>query len=419
MFRFSTLAFAAIIGCMSASAWAETTVLRAKAYLDVEAGEIVSPAVVVIEDGRIVAVNPGSVPDGGRTIDLGDLTLVPGLTDLHTHLTLDIEGDWVNARVKTLPADWALRGARNAKRTLHAGFTSVREAGSGGFTDVSLMHAIDRDFVEGPRITPVGHALSITGGHCDITGFSPGILETGPRTGAADGVAEVLKAVRYQIKHGAKAIKICATAGVLSFEGPVGAQQYTEEEMTVIADEAHRHGLIVAAHAHGSAGILAAVRAGIDTIEHGSILTDEILDLMKQKGTTLVPQLYLLDSIDRASLPPPILAKFDDLAPKMRVSFQKALDSGVKIAFGTDSGVFPHGDNAKELTARVKAGMSPIETIRGATIYAADVLGFDDRGAIKAGLLADIIAVEGDPLGDISTLENVRFVMKGGVVYKN
>ena len=418
-FAFLFVLMALIQGIATPVARAETVVIRAGGYLDVEKGRLISPATVVVEDGRITAVNPKSVPGDARAIDLGKLILLPGLMDMHTHLTLDIEGDWVNVPVKTLPADWALRGARNARRTLHAGFTTVREAGAGGFTDVSLMHAIDRDFIPGPRIIPVGHALSITGGHCEVTGFSPGILEAGPRQGVADGVAEVLKAVRYQIKHGAKAIKICATAGVLSFEGPVGAQQYSEEEMRAIAEEAHRHGVIVAAHAHGSAGILAAVRAGIDTIEHGSILTDEILDLMKQKGTYLVPQLYLLESIDRDSLPPPILAKFDDLAPRMRDSFGLALKSGVKIAFGTDSGVFPHGDNAKELTARVEQGMSPIETIRGATIHAADLLGVDDRGAIKAGLLADIIAVDGDPLKDITVLEDVRFVMKGGAVYKS
>jgi imidazolonepropionase-like amidohydrolase len=255
---------------------ADTIVLKAARMLDVEAGRIVSPAVIVVEDERIADVNPDSVPAGAQVIELGDRTLLPGLMDMHTHLTLDIEGDWVHRPVKETAADAALRGARNAWRTLQAGFTTVRDIWALGFSDVALMRAIDNGLVVGPRVVPSGHGLSITGGHCEITGFAPGILEMGPKEGTADGVDEVLKAVRYQIKHGAKVIKICATAGVLSFEGPVGAQQYTSEEMDAIVQEAARHGVRVAAHAHGKEGILAATRSGVASIEHGSELTDEI-----------------------------------------------------------------------------------------------------------------------------------------------
>ncbi len=396
----------------------ETKVLRADGYLDLEKGRIVSPAVIVIEGQRIAAVNPTEVPEGAAQIDLAGQIILPGLIDVHTHLIYDIEGDWVNAPVKQTAADWALRGARNAERTLLAGFTTVRDLGGIRFADVSVMKAVEAGLIIGPRIIPAAHALSITGGHCDLTGFAPGIAETSFREGIADGVDEVLKAVRYQIKHGAKVIKVCATAGVLSFEGPVGAQQYSIGELKAIVEEAERHGLRVAAHAHGTEGIIASSQAGIHSIEHNSMMTEEAARIIRKNGTWVVPNLYLNTALDLSLLPPPIRAKAEIVIPRAAESFQLALKMKLKIAFGTDAGVYPHGQNAKELTARVEAGQSEVEALRSATVYAADLLGKIDRGRIDKGLLADLIAVPGDPLSDITLLEYVVFVMKGGIIYK-
>ena len=392
-------------------------VVRAARMLDVQTGRIVSPAVVVIEKGRIKSVNPASVPSG-QLIDLDNVTLVPGLIDMHTHLSFDLEGNWLHRGLTDTAGDNALRGARNARNTLLAGFTTVRDVGSGDFVDVALMRATDQDFIPGPRIFPAGHAIGITGGHCDTTGYIPGVMELGPEFGVADGPEAVLKAVRYQIKHGAKVIKVCATAGVLSLEGPVGAQQLSEVELRTIVEEATRHGLKVAAHAHGTEGIIAAVRAGVASIEHGSILNEEAVRLMKERGTYLVPTHYLTQAIRMEDLPPPIRAKAEYILPRARQGLELAIKSGVKIAFGTDAGVYPHGQNAKEFAVLVERGMTPIDAIRAATVNAADLLGVSDRGNIAPGLLADIVAVPGNPLENIRVLENVQFVMKGGQVYK-
>lgn len=396
----------------------QSIILRAARMLDVRSGKVMNPAVVVVENDRIRSV--GEIDDArdAAALDLGNMTILPGLIDMHTHLTADLEGDWLNRAVREGPADAALRGARNAQKTLYAGFTTVRDLGCSDFVDVSLMRAIERGTLEGPRIFPGGHAIGITGGHCDITGYAPGILELGPEHGVADGVDEVLKAVRYQIKHGARVIKTCATAGVLSFEGPVGAQQYSEEELRALVQEAARHGIKVAAHAHGTAGIIAAVRAGVASIEHGSMLDDEAIQLMKEMGTYLVPTTYLTGAIDLEALPPELRAKAEQVLPVARESLRRAIQAGVKIAFGTDAGVFPHGDNAREFGTLVRCGMTPLESIRASTIYAADLLGVSDRGEIAPGQLADLIAVAGNPLDDIHVLEKVRFVMKGGRVVK-
>jgi imidazolonepropionase-like amidohydrolase len=399
-----------------ASAQERPVVLRAARMLDVEAGRIVNNATIVVHNGRITAVN-GAVPPGAETIDLGDVTLSPGLIDAHTHLSSDIEGNWTMRPVTETIADDALRGARNAKRTLDAGVTTVRDVGSAGFVDVALMRAIDAGHIPGPRIIPAGHSLGITGGHCDDTGWSPGLLERDWRSGIADGADEVMKAVRHQAKHGAKVIKICATAGVLSFEATVGAQQFTEEEMRAAVEEAARHGMKVAAHAHGTAGIKAAIRAGVASIDHGSILDDEAIALMKQHGTWLVPTEYLADRINLDALPPAIRAKAESVLPQMRASHRRAFAAGVKIAFGTDAAVYPHGENARELGVYVQLGLTPLQAIRSATLNSADLLGVTDRGVIAVGRLADLIAVPGDPLRDVRVYEDVRFVMKGGVVY--
>jgi imidazolonepropionase-like amidohydrolase len=391
-------------------------VIRAARLLDVERGEIVPDAVVIVEGDRIAAVNPDALPAGADTIDLGDVTLLPGLIDAHTHLTMDLEGDWVHRGVTSTPAEAALRGARNARRTLEAGFTTVRDVGASGFADVALARAVVTGWIEGPRIVPAGHALGITGGHCDETGYAPEVLEKDWRAGVADGVDEVVKAVRYQIKHGAKVIKVCATAGVLSHEASVGAQQYTEEELRAIVEEAARHDLKVAAHAHGTEGIKAAVRAGVASIEHGSLLDDEAISMMKERGTWLVPTTYLVGRIDLDALPTGIRAKAEGVLPLAVESLRRAVAAGVPIAFGTDAAVFPHGENAGEFAALVDRGMAPLAAIRAATLNAADLLEVDDRAVIAPGRLADLIAVPGNPLEEVRVLEDVRFVMLGGKV---
>src|SRR3954469_18960363 len=419
MHRHLTLAlFAVLLSPIAAAQAQQPVVIRAAHMVDVSRGELISPAVVVVSGGKISSIGSGGVPAGAQTIDLGDLTLLPGLIDSHTHLTGDLSGDWVTRSVRELPADAALRGAAHARTTLLAGFTTVRDVGASGFSDISLMKAIDAGYVPGPRMIPSAHAIGITGGHCDDTGWAPGIKELGFRGGVADGPDEAVKAVRYQIKHGAKVIKVCATAGVLSFDATVGAQQLSDAEIQAIVQEATRHGLKVAAHAHGSEGILAAVRAGVASIEHGSMLDDEAIGLMKRNGTYLVPTAYLLGTFQFDSMPPAIAAKARQVIPLAQESHRRAIRAGVKIALGTDAAVYPHGDNARELATYVDYGMRPADALRAATVNAADLLGITDRAVIAAGKLADLIAVRGNPLDDVKTVQQVLWVMKGGVVVK-
>lgn len=397
------------------------TIIRAARMVDVVAGVIRGPVAIAVRGARIESVTFDGDPDGeyDRRIDLGDMTLLPGLIDAHTHLLFDLDANSVERSVRSTAADFALRGARNAHRTLDSGFTTVRDLGGRGFADVALMRAIDEGLVPGPRMLPAGHTIGITGGHSDPAGgLAPGLLELGPEQGIADGPAEVLKAVRYQIKHGALVIKVAATAGVLSWEASAGAQQLTDEEIRVAVAEAHRHGLKVAAHAHGREGILAAVEAGVDSIEHGSMLDDAVVEAMLAHGTYLVPTAYLADAIDYDSLPERMRGKARLIVPLARASLRRAVTAGVRIAFGTDAGVFRHGDNARELAVYVRVGMSPAEALRTATVHAADLLGVDDRGRIEPGLLADLIAMPGNPLENIEAVQDVRFVMKGGGVYR-
>ena len=403
------------------TARAETVVIEADGYVDVVAGRVVRPAVLVVEGEKIVAINPAARPPGAKSIALPGHVLLPGLMDAHVHLNYIIGEGWETEPVRFTGAEFAMRAIPHAEKTLLAGFTTVRDLGTGlGFSDVALMRAIDRGWVAGPRVIPAGHALSVTGGHCDqSTGLGPGITPPDFSSGTADGVDEVLKAVRYQVKHGAKVIKICATAGVLSFEGPAGAQQYTIEELRAAADEAHRHGLRIAAHAHGTEGIIASSEAGIDSIEHNSMMTDEAAAIIKKNGSFVTPNMHLIDTLKTVELPPALAAKQAYLGPLAVESFKRALKAGLKVAFGTDAGVFAHGDNAKELTARVSHGDTPLHAIRSATIVNAELFDTTDRGRIEPGLLADVIAVAGDPLSDVKLLEDVRFVMKGGVVYKS
>ncbi len=397
--------------------------LKAGHVLDVRTGHTLDNQVILIQGDSITRVGPAvstPIPDGATTIDLSQSWVLPGLIDCHTHLTMDVEPGWENAGVKDCVADFALRGAHYAQLTLQAGFTTVREAGAPFFADVALMRAVDKDWVPGPRIVPCGNPIGSTGGHADFTGFIPGVLEMGPKEGIADGVDEIRKAVRYQAKHGAKVIKVCATAGVMSFEESAGGEQYSEEEMRVLVHEAHRLGLKVAAHAHGAEGIKTAVRAGVDSIEHGSLIDAEGIALMKEHGTYLVPTLFTWYYDTKCSTFPEKMREKNRRVNGQRAETQKqAIASGVKIAFGTDAAVFPHGLNAHEFKYLVEYGLTPMQAIQCATLNAADLLGQSGKlGAIEPGKFADLIAVSADPLKSIEALQHVTFVMKAGIVYK-
>lgn len=396
--------------------------------LDIVTGELVSPGDLLIEGDRIVEVAPGRVPAEAEVLDLGDVTLLPGLMDMELNLLMggpNHESPLV--AVQDDPAVKTLRGVANARRTLRAGFTTVRNLGlfvqTGGILlDVALQKAIDFGWIDGPRIVPAGHAISPTGGHLDPTMFQrlgPGIMPLTVEEGIANGVAEVQKAVRYQIKFGAKVIKVVASGGVMSHTGPAGAQQYSFDELAAIADEAHRAGLKVAAHCHGDEAIRNAVTAGIDCIEHGSLASEETLDLMLERGTFLVATSYLADGMDVSHAPPELQAKAAEVFPRSRATISRAIEKGVKVACGTDAPAIPHGRNAKEIISLVNRGMTPLQALQAATLVSADLIGVDDRGRLEAGLLADVIAVPGNPLEDVTVTEQVRFVMKGGTVYRN
>ena len=416
------LAAFALLAAPAPAAWAETTWVTAAAMIDPVEGRRIENPVVAIEDGRIVSVERrGRVPDGARAIDLGELTLLPGLADLHTHLTW-YHDDFGWSALGVTHTDEAIRGVVNARATLMAGFTVARNLGAGGFSDVSLREAIDDGRVPGPRLKVSGPSLGITGGHCDENllpkqyGWK---LE-----GVADGPWAVREKVRENKKYGANVIKFCATGGVLSKGTSVGARQYTLEEMEAIVDEAHTQGLKVAAHAHGTEGILYAIRAGVDTIEHSSLIDDEGIALALEKGTVLSMNIYaseyLLAEGEKNGVLPESLEKARYVHERRRANFAKVVKAGVPLVYSTDSAVIPHGDNAKQFSRMVDLGMTPMDAIRAATTVAAKVMGWEgETGAIAPGYHADLIAVAGDPLEDISVLENVAFVMKGGVVYKN
>ncbi|HEU5302980.1 MAG TPA: amidohydrolase family protein [Acidimicrobiia bacterium] len=407
---------------------APPVVLRAARALDVTSGKVQAPGELLVVDERIAEVRPTSVPSNAEVIDLGDVTLLPGLMDMEVNLLLggpDHRDPLV--AVQDDPAVRTLRAVANARRTLRAGFTTVRNLGlfiqTGGLLlDVALAKATDLGWIDGPRIVPAGHAITPTGGHLDPTmfqAFAPHVLPLTVEEGIANGVSEARRAVRYQIKHGARLIKVCASGGVMSHTGPAGAQQYSDEELVAIADEAHRAGLKVAAHAHGDDGIRACLRAGIDCIEHGSLATDETIAAMVELGTFLVPTTYLADAMDVSHAAPELQAKAAEVFPQAKRTISKAIEAGVKIACGTDAPAIPHGRNAMELAALVDRGMTPLQAIRAATTMAAELIDVDDRGRLEAGLLADVIAVPGNPLTDIATTQQVCFVMKGGTVFRN
>jgi imidazolonepropionase-like amidohydrolase len=404
-------------------------VLRAARLIDGTGAAAVAPGVVVVTDDRITAVGTDrtvTIPAGATTIDLGDATLLPGFIDAHVHLigrTLgDPEGD--DAPVKDFDSFGAILGVANAEKTLLAGFTSVRNVGAPHFDDMALRKAITEGFVIGPRIEAAGHAIGITGGHCDENGFKPGILPPSPINGQANGDEEIRQAVREQIKYGADVIKTCATGGVLSEGDAVGASQYTQEELNVLVSEANRLGRKVAAHAHGTEGIKFAVRAGVASIEHGSFLDEEGAKMMAARGTYLVPTLSAGEAAENAAKSGVLTGlraqKAYAAAAAMRKAIRLAMANHVPIALGTDAGVDPHGKNAHEFVLMVEwGGLTPMQSIVAGTSSAATLLGWDhDVGTLAAGKWADVVAVPGDPLSNIHALEKPVFVMKNGIIYK-
>jgi imidazolonepropionase-like amidohydrolase len=419
--RSALLLACAAVCCAALAAETPASVAAVKAahMVDVRSGALVDDAVVLISGERITAVGSRlAIPAGATVIDLGNKTLLPGLIDAHTHLTGNPE-DAGYSSVGISGPRAALTGAKNARLTLKAGFTAARDVGADAYADIALRDAINAGDIPGPRIMASGPALGITGGHCDDTMHAP--QYNAVALGVADGVDEVMKRTRQIIKYGADVIKICATGGVLSMGDDPRASQYSFEEMKVIVAEAHRLGRKVAAHAHGGDGIRLAVLAGVDSIEHGSYIDDEGIKLLKEHKTWLVPTLYLGDwliaNAEAIKLPKPLLEKAKVVLPAARINVGKAIKAGVPIAFGTDAAVYPHGLNGREFAVLVKLGMTPIQAIRTATLNGSQLLGWADRiGTIESGKFADLIAVDGAPLSDVTTLERVQWVMKGGVV---
>ena len=426
---FALLAIGASLAGAQAAESPVTTVIRAERMITIASPVLVRNAVVVVTGERVVAAGPSAsvtVPPGAKVIDLGDVTLLPGFIDSHTHIVGRTLGDPMGdvAPVKDYPAYAAILGVANARNTLMAGFTSIRVVGSGNFDDMALRQAITDGRAVGPRMQNGGHSLGITGGHCDSNGWRPGINEAGLEKGIANGPDEVRAAVRYQVKYGADVIKTCATGGVLSEGDAVGTTQYTYEEMKAMVEEAHRHERKVAAHAHGTEGIKIATRAGVASIEHGSFLDEEGARMMAKAGTYLVPTLMAGEAVEKfvksGVLKGLRAEKGMAAAAAMRNAIKLAVSERVPIAFGTDAGVIPHGSNAREFGLMVEwGGLSPIAALNAGTINAARLLGWEKRiGTIESGKLADIVAVPGNPLEDIHVTERVSFVMKGGVVHK-
>ena len=410
----------------------KTYVLKAAAMFDGKSDTLITPGLVEVSGGRIVGVGTGAtVPAGAEIIDLGDATLLPGFIDAHTHLSFPFSDDYDRAELqsleKTVP-ERTLDASVNARVTLMAGFTTVRDVGSADYIDVGLRNAIAHGDVPGPRMLVSVRALGSTGGHCDDqAGFREGLFghEAGPLDGVINGADQARYAVRLNHKYGADVIKVCASGGVLSPTDDVDTPQLTQEELNALVDEAHALHRKTAAHAHGAEAAKRAIRAGIDSIEHGSFLDDEDLDLMKQRGTYLVPTLMaaqgLQEKFDRnIYMPPAIAAKAQLAINSMHSTFQRALAKGVKIGLGTDAAVYPHGRNAEEFHQMVDLGMKPAAALKAGTSGDADLLGLADKiGTLEANKFADIVAVPGNPLENIRVTEHVFFVMKEGVVYKN
>ena len=432
-------ALVALLSCCGAVCAAQaqkpapkTIVVKAARMFDGKSDSLIRPGLVVITDGKIAAVGAGAaIPSGAEVIDLGDATLLPGFIDAHTHLSMEASDDWKQAALNRLQkpvAEQALDASVNARRTLLAGFTTVRDVGSSDYLDVGLRNAINSGAIVGPRMLVTVHAIGSTGGHCDRGGgFRAGLFgrETDPLDGVINGPEEARRAVRLDHKYGATMIKVCATGGVLSLADDVDTPQLTQEELNAIVDEAHALRLKTAAHAHGAEGAKRAIRAGINSIEHGSFLDEEALDMMKARGTYLVPTLmapdYLRQKLDAGVyFPPKIAAKARDAIASIQSMFKRALAKGVRIGLGTDAAVYPHGLNAGEFHLMVDLGMKPVDALKAGTSSDAELLGLDKQiGSLETGKLADVVAVPGDPIADIRQTEHVFFVMKEGVVYRN
>ena len=400
--------------------------LRAGTLLDGSGGRPRKNVDVLIKDGRILEVGSRlDAPTGATTLDLSNQTVLPGLIDCHTHLTFEVSANSTLRSVTETAPDQAIQSTIYARRTLEAGFTTVRNVGAGEFVDVSLKRAIDQGIVPGPRMIVSTNALSIVGGHGDANGFRPGILEEhlDYTQGLPTGPDECRKAVRYAHKHGAGVIKIMTTGGVLSANDALDSRGFSDAELNAIVDEAKLLGLKVCSHAHGVEGIRSAVKAGVASIEHGTYLDDDTARLMKEKGCWLVPTRsageWVYAQATRGGIPPHAVAKALQVGPIMRDAFRRAYKAGVKIAFGTDAGVFPHGTNAKEFKYMTDLGMSPMEAIVAATKSASELLGWNEVGLIEKGRFADFVAVTGDPLADITLLERPSVVIKGGQVVRD
>jgi imidazolonepropionase-like amidohydrolase len=430
VFLLALMAAATVFGQAPKPA-SKTIVLKAARLFDGKSNTLVTPGMVVVTDGKIAATGANAnVPAGAEVIDLGDATLLPGFIDAHTHLTMMYTSDYKQAALDGLQktvAEQTLDAIANAKVTLMAGFTTVRDVGSRHFIDVGLRNAIRSGKVPGPRMLVAVHAIGTTGGHCDETGYRSGAFgkENGPEEGVANGADQMRYAVRLAHKYGADVIKTCASGGVLSLADDVDTPQLTQEELNALIDEAHALKRKVAAHAHGAEAAKRAVRAGVDSIEHGSFLDDEALDMMKQHGTYYVPTLMALQGLSEQMqagmyIPPAIRVKAELAMTSLHKTFQKALAKGVKIGLGTDAAVYPHGRNAEEFHQMVDLGMKPLDALRAGTSADADLLGLADKiGTLEAGKSADIVAVPGNPVENIQQTEHVVLVMKEGVIYKD
>jgi imidazolonepropionase-like amidohydrolase len=418
----SSVAVLASVLALAAPVDAKTVVVSAAHMVDVLAGKLIDRPQVVITDGRIATVGQQGdpVPVGAERVDLGERTLLPGLIDVHVHLTSDPRYSGYK-RLGFTDNFWTIVGVANAERTLDAGFTTVRNVGSANYDDIALKQGIEAGFIVGPRIVPATYAIGSTGGHCDSTQFPPSI--TTPSPNIANSPAEYVALVRKLRKYGAEVIKVCMTGGVLSKGDSVGAQQLGFDEIKSIVDEAHRLEMKVAVHAHGTDGINDALRAGVDTIEHASLADAESFKLAKRHGAWFDMDIYDDDYIlaegAKNGVYAESLAKEKEVGLKQRQTFRAAHAAGVKMAFATDGGVYPNGDNAKQFAKMVEWGMTPLEAIQAATRNAADALGRTrDVGAVAVGRYGDLVAVDGDPLRDVTLLEHVAFVMKGGEVVK-
>jgi imidazolonepropionase-like amidohydrolase len=419
------LGLSLLCGLPAAAADSVLTVLRADQMLDVSTGELIAKPELHIVNGRIINVTSQGkktqpITADTRLIELPGMTIMPGMIDMHTHITgvSSIQG-YDSLAVSNSRA--ALYGVKNARTTLLAGFTSLRNLGASGYVDVSLRDAINDGDMPGPRLFVSGPSLGVTGGHCDDNMLP--VDYNSVAEGVADGPWAVRQQVRENIKYGVDVIKFCATGGVMSKGTKVGVQQYTQEEMDALVNEAHMRGLKVAAHAHGTDGIKAAIRAGVDSVEHASFLDEEAIKLAKKYGTTLVMDIYVTEHIlgegEASGMLPESIEKERQTGGRQRDSFSRAVKAGVNMAFGTDASIYPHGDNARQLSRMQQFGMTPLQAVQATTVNAAILLGQQDNlGKLSAGLFADIIAVEGNPLEDLQRLENVSFVMKAGEVYK-